>query len=1011
MKVVNKKLNKSQLITIWLLVASVLLLAAYFVVSAISDKMAQNNSNKPSSTVDIKPGESSYLNQPIAYPSIQENQILLLQVNGPKGKFDLSRYPDDQGSFMFHYYVDGEDGQEKSVAIPYVPPIYGAEGNFNYESLYAVEQNDGYGRIYYLSYLCSAIGIPYFTERIELPADEAIKNARLAEYGFIDKNGENISTVVSFIYGERDSKTGLIVDGSEKTQAISIGAKAISGMGYYFMVSGRDCVYYTQSEYFKYALVGFESFVKGMLVAEGIASDSTYEPYLTTDFKTWVGEKYDKADDAIFTTDGKSYTNPEIIVQGNSKTSVDKGLDFVPTSDAFDGYEVYNGERFTIDLEDLRTHSDYKRIKNILEGKTNGTYEDEIILTFIEQLYNSDAKVLGFSNEISEISYTYKISKIESLITDSGELLEGTVTLNTKEQTDGETVELDTLVKVTYRYTVGGKEVAHDCHAVINLKDLGSPEKEKLVGQEVGVELTDPIEINVTYTKENALKSNEKYVLTGVLAIFDENGLQTNVIEDTSYVTISYQRTVGGYTTNDTAIIRLCDIKDTDKLASLKTELPGKKMGDMSFVVYNTDYYYEFMREFSTYEVFEIEYFVVNKIIVSFEFRNASKRDPYYGETFFANTLENEYKLYGLNANSCEEVVKYFGGVGIDSSSALGFSGETVAVGLTLENMDDYELYAHRVYFKLPRGLYDASEGTDSDSSDALSDYGYTSELGFTLYISEPSFDSTGKRVRYIGSDMYDIVAKVDAEKLDFLEKDFVDFWARRNLVMMSIEKVQQIKLEFNMSDLSGVYDFSLNFDTYYSGYLDSEYVKREEEFEGSTKTTEQSVNVSISSDAYTDDYNFKLEEYLLASGNSSYGLTALYNRTQGDGNMTYYPGSKDTMGTAYFNSVYEILQMTRYQGRLTEEEQAAAFENDAIFSMYLKVEGTSGYYKYDFHRLDDRRIMVSLYRVNEKGEKISSDVAVSDFYVTTFAFKKIIGSYMDLLNGQEIDAVEGYPG
>ena len=78
-------------------------------------------------------------------PTIEEGEILFIEIENTSGKFGVSRYPDESGSFIFHYYVDGEER-----AIPYTPPITGAEGDFTYESLYAIETGDGYGMIYYL---------------------------------------------------------------------------------------------------------------------------------------------------------------------------------------------------------------------------------------------------------------------------------------------------------------------------------------------------------------------------------------------------------------------------------------------------------------------------------------------------------------------------------------------------------------------------------------------------------------------------------------------------------------------------------------------------------------------------------------------------------------------------------------------------------------------------------------------------------------------------------------------
>ena len=125
---------------------------------------------------------------------------------------------------------------------------------------------------------------------------------------------------------------------------------------------------------------------------------------------------------------------------------------------------------------------------------------------------------------------------------------------------------------------------------------------------------------------------------------------------------------------------------------------------------------------------------------------------------------------------------------------------------------------------------------------------------------------------------------------------------------------------------------------------------------------------------------------------------------------MTYYPNSYDTLGSASFNSVYELLLLTRYRSNLTEEEKAEAADAPRVFRMHFKLAGKDAYYTYDFYRIDDRRVMVSLYRTDAEGNKIDNGMQVSDFYITTFAFKKLINNYVALLNGEDIDATVGYP-
>ena len=1000
MKAVERKLNKAQLATIWLLIISLLLTGAYVISLVIVNKRAKENtgSTTANAPLDIKDGEGVYLNTLIAYPRIKESEILFMEITGGGEKYGVSRYPDDNGSFFFHYYVDGQ-----KESIPYMPPIVSAEGSFNYESLYAIENSDGFGQIYYLTYLCSALGTPFFSERIDLPKDDTPegknrRDALLKSYGLTQSE----STVITFEFCDRDDSTNDIVEDSEDWHVITIGGKALSDTGYYFMVDNRDYVYYTSSEYFSYALGGFASFIKGTLVSEGLEQDSVYGPYLTTNFTSWTGTMFKSENDKIFSNDMDGYSNyenPTVVVKGDYKSSLDKGLDFVPGDDDFSGYETDTDVELKFDLEAMKTHPSYDRIKNTFVGKNVGAQTEKILLTLFEDVYTSEEKLISFG-EADTVNYLYEILAIESVITDGGERTSGTVS------------DIDTLLKVTYRYTVGGKTVKHDCHAVIDITSLSDTEKAKFVGKAVGVSLeSDKFTVSVDYTKDEngSLKSTEKYVLTGILSIFDENAAPINVVTETSYVNISYYVSINGATgKTQTTIVRLCDIKEGDKLFKLKEILLGKGKGTLTETVYDSEYRYEFMREFATYEISKIEYFVANEIIVSFKFNNASKRDPFYGDTFYTNTLSNENSIYGLNSGSCESAVKLLGGVVSDSNKASGLSGETVAIGLTLANMEKYGLYAHKIYFEMPRGIFDASEAEGDSDGDVLSDFDWLSTIGFTLYISDVQYEN-GEKFRYIGSDMYDIIAKVTSTEFDFVEYGFVEFWARKNMVMMDIKKLDQLKLEFNMQDLKGSYTFDVSFKTVYQLYENGQYYVTDVPKDGYSPVEKQTVKVKASEDAFGTVFKD------MVGADTWSDLASIYDMTIGGGKTSYYPGTDMTYGAAYFNSVYETLQLTAYLDDLTEEEQQAGLNMPRIMRMQIKVDGTDQYYTYDFYRIDDRRIMVSQciikYSVDDNGNVVEErGPSVSDFYISTFAFKKLVNNYIHILNGQPVDENVAYP-
>ena len=192
-------------------------------------------------------GETLYLNAPLAYANIKESQLQYIRVqNHQDGKdhcFGVIAL--SNGTFVLEYSKDGTTETLK----PYLPAIVGEESNFDLTSLYAMETGSRFGQIYSLTYLCSALGTPIFSERIDLPANtEANKDERddmLRRYGFT----KDKVTVVSFTYTDATTK-------EEEAHIIQIGSRALDGNGFYFMVDGRNVIYYTSSNIYEYALRG-----------------------------------------------------------------------------------------------------------------------------------------------------------------------------------------------------------------------------------------------------------------------------------------------------------------------------------------------------------------------------------------------------------------------------------------------------------------------------------------------------------------------------------------------------------------------------------------------------------------------------------------------------------------------------------------------------------------------------------------------------------------------------------
>ena len=122
--------------------------------------------------------------------------------------------------------------------------------------------------------------------------------------------------------------------------------------------------------------------------------------------------------------------------------------------------------------------------------------------------------------------------------------------------------------------------------------------------------------------------------------------------------------------------------------------------------------------------------------------------------------------------------------------------------------------------------------------------------------------------------------------------------------------------------------------------------------------------------------------------------------------NKDCYP---ESLGSSYFRELLLMLYCTDYEGMLTEEEQTAARDlNKRLLRMELKMTSSQNSYVFEFYAIDSVRTMVSIHRENPNGDVTLGPV--SDFYISSFAFRKIVkNGFFDLLNGVKIDGDTAY--
>ena len=977
-----KKSKKKRIVLLSLLAAFIVILAAVLIINALSKEEDDGKDELVKPDINEELGESLYGNMAIAYPSFEADAIDIINVSNKNGDYTVYR---NEKNELLIAYVDSY-GNTKV----YYPDIAAYDSQFKYDSLYSIEGDDGFGTISKLSYLCIAIQYLYFDERIPL-ADSAEERAlQFEEYGLTS----DVANTISFMY--------LTEDGKEVVHSVRIGSNLVTGGGYYYMVDDRPYVYSTNVNYLDYALCGFAAFINPRLVIEGLEEDNAFAPYLTTDFKEWVNTMYDKEGEEV-------KEDSTVIVYADTLLPLyTKPGHTVGEGERDDGYSSLGKGEITFDLADLKKNPAYARLVSSLIGKKVAedealSIEDHIILTLV-----SDSRWIEFEDKDS-FTYSYEITAIEAILTDGEDIIaEGTPIV------DGEGNLKSNLIKVTYNYKIDG-EAANGlaCHAVIDLSSTHfDGVREDISKLSIGtLDEADRVEVEIVYSTETAVKRTVEVIITEIVAVYDATEYtEKAIVDENSIVSYRYTYKIDGKE-NGVIYSTAVDLsKDTSETGQkIKAVLLGKSAAkDLKLSVYTSESYSEAFSDFSTYDISKISYFFTKELIASYRFVNSSERDPFYGESIYENTLENKYRIYAINASTCQSVSKVLGGIGDTTTVANGLIGlETLAVGLTPQVMKQYGLYAYTVYFEMPRGIIEVI-GDDYDEDD-ISDYTWYSTMGFTLYVSEEQPDGT----RFVGSDMYDIVAKVDGASFEFLDFSFTELWARKALMMFEVSDVTSLDLEFNMTDVYGSYDFDLEHKLLYIASNGKAYTNKDSVPEGAVvQGTFDRITVNVSESG--DCIETELSRYMETKGYDSVSLTELYNHTVGNGGEAKV--GNDTAGAAYFKTQISIMFMSTYEAYATEEEQEAALSGEYLMRMRFKLSAFEGgksnqysdyYYVYEFYRISDRRVMVRIYQEDDAGKMKGS--SVSDFCLSTTSFKKIVNGYLGVLNGIEIDENDVY--
>ena len=968
------KLTKTHVSIIIASSVLVFLIAGYVAISLILNSLTNKDQVQTETGQILEPmeGESIRGNSIIAYDYIPSGAMLSILVESDESSFVIGRPTNDKGEredyYLFSYF--DEDGNKRV----YDPDILYVENGHSYDDFYSMDYSLGIG-IPRVTIILSSLSALSFNDRIE-PSENF--EAQKARYGLDDGNREHIRI------------TYLNDNGEEKFHDIYIGNMLISKDGYYFMIDDRECIYASAAPQFSYLLTKVEDFLHSRVVAEGIGNDGLRGPSLTTEYTQWKNTYYHANSDnkKPVSKDSEVIILADVLEPIYDDAKIDKLIKQTYIGQKVNGYYSQGYTSTSIDLSKLSQSQEAQRIINALVGREIGEYQDnEIVASYV---FNANEAKAGSV-------YHYNITKIEAVLTDNGDI-----------ETAGTPVRDYNLVRVTYECKIDDSKTTiteSPTHAVIDLNDpyLDDDVKSKLRACAVGDEPKD-ISWSHEYKENNATARNVSMYITEikfVQKISDDGTLvPTTEITTNCIVKFAYEYRVDGVKSEEGDKLINFTEKLTEEGEAIKYALLGLKPGEVpDGAVYSETRFVQYMQDFLTYRIKEIKGFIEREAVVSFSFQNAKDRDPFYGETVYVNNLT----LHALDDGACQRVVSLLGGVGSESgNNAAGYVGsKTVAVGLTPANMATYRLYdGYTVYFELPRNIF----ALDGSSADELDNYAWASTLGVTLYISTPDPDGSG--IRYIGSDLYDIIVEVNDDRFDYLEKSFKEFWLRQDLIMIDHSIIDSVEVEIDMDDVFGSYEFDLNHTPIYIKdggiVVDSAGNFVTEPVEGASKhnfvtvrTTPKDMNMS----------NTLFAEIIKNNSMESLDIDDVY--TIANGGVPTGIGY-DTAGASNFKSILRILYGTDYTGVLSDEEAEDAIQNcRKILSMTITLTNNSSRkYVYEFYRVSERKVMVHIYTI---GGGSNSKYDVSGFYISTFAAKKIIDSFTDLLNGVTVNPEGNY--
>ncbi len=230
------------------------------------------------------------------------------------------------------------------------------------------------------------------------------------------------------------------------------------------------------------------------------------------------------------------------------------------------------------------------------------------------------------------------------------------------------------------------------------------------------------------------------------------------------------------------------DLRDAQ--VAVKNAFEGKKLGDSGFTFiqkFDASYEDEAFAGRSV-EFCVSELFGIDRLEICLNYLNTNERSLFQAGDIYAITDPREKRSYVPNTDMYMTVLE-------DLEALEGI--EVVDFGLTSEKMEEHGLGEFKIYYATPKSVKSVANSNDVEISDYIMNM---------LYISEKQEDGS----YYVGSLLFDIIARVDGEALDYLYEPFSS-WVANKPFSINIGDVAEVKFDFRYADAAETHTFALS--------------------------------------------------------------------------------------------------------------------------------------------------------------------------------------------------------